>query len=129
MRNLGRWTRRAVVAPCSADSAAASCFSSSGIGPVLELGRAPEIGLALGALELDPRLLEALLDVGHRAERLLLALPLGVHPGRGLALLGERPLELLAARGRAGIVVVAERLQLDLELHDVPVDLVDLGRL
>ena len=28
-----------------------------------------------------------------------------------------------------GIVVVAERLELDLELHDVPVDLVDLGRL
>ena len=28
-----------------------------------------------------------------------------------------------------GIVVVAQRLQLDLELHDVPVDLVDLGRL
>ena len=75
---------------------------------VLKLGRAAEVGLALGALELDPRLLEPLLDIGDRAQRLLLTLPLGVHPGRRLALLGQRPLELLAARRGAGIVIVAE---------------------
>ena len=75
---------------------------------VLELGRAAEIGLTLGALQVCPRLLEALLDVGHRAEGLLLALPLGVHSGRRLALLGEGPLELFTPRGRAGIVVVTE---------------------
>ena len=94
--------------------------------PVLELGRASEVGLALGALEVDLGLLEALLDLGHGTDRLLLALPLGVHPVRALALLGERALELLAPRHRAGIIVVAQRLELDLELHDVPVDLVDL---
>jgi len=54
-----------------------------------------------------------------------------VHPSRPLALFGERPLELLTPRGGAGVVVViaAQRLQLDLQLHDVAVDLVDLGRL
>ncbi len=97
---------------------------------VLKLGRAPEVGLALGALEVGPRLLELLLDIGDRTQRLLLALPLGVHPGRLFALLGERALELRAPRDRAGVVLVgAERLELDLELHDVTVDLVDLGRL
>ena len=37
--------------------------------PVLQLGGAAQIGLALGALELDPRLLELLLDLGDGAER------------------------------------------------------------
>ena len=96
---------------------------------VLQLGGATEVGLALRALELDLGLLQALLDVGHGAERLLLALPLGVHGVRALALLGQRALELLAPGHRARVVVVAQRLQLDLQLHDVAVDLVDLGRL
>ena len=66
--------------------------------PVLELGGAAEVGLALGALELDLGLLELLLELGHGADGLLLALPLGVHRVGALALLGQRALELLAAR-------------------------------
>ena len=97
--------------------------------PVLELGGAAQVGLALGALELGLGLLDPLLELGNGADGLLLALPLGVHRVGALALLGQRPLELLAPRERARVVVVAERLELDLELHDVPVDLVDLGRL
>ncbi len=100
-----------------------------GDGPVAELGGATQVGLALSALELDLGLLELLLKLGDGADGVLLALPLGVHRVGALALLGERPLELLAARHRAGIIVIAQRLELDLELHDVPVDLVDLGRL
>ena len=97
--------------------------------PVLELGGAAQVGLALGALELGLRLLDPLLELGDGTDGLLLALPLGVHRVGALALLGQRPLELLATRDRARIIVVAQRLELDLELHDVPVDLVDLGRL
>src|SRR5581483_11447377 len=78
--------------------------------PVLKLGGATEVGLALGALELDLGLLQALLDVGHGTEGLLLALPLRVHGVGALALLGQRALELLAAAQRARIIVVAERL-------------------
>ncbi len=97
---------------------------------VLELGGATQVGFALSPLELDLGLLDPLLELGHCADRLLLALPLGVHGVRALALLGQAPLELLAARDGPGIVVIgAQRLELDLELHDVPVDLVDLGRL
>ena len=96
---------------------------------VLELRRATQIGLALRPLQFHLGLLDLLLELGHGAHGVLLALPLGVHRVRALALLGQRPLELLAPRDRPRIVVIAQRLELDLELHDVPVDLVDLGRL
>ena len=65
--------------------------------PVLELGRAAEIGLALSALELGLRLLELLLELGDGADGLLLALPLGVHRGRALA--APRRARARAARG------------------------------
>src|SRR5204863_748145 len=94
---------------------------------VLKLRRAPEIGLALSALKVDLRLLELLLKLGDGANGGLLALPLGVHRGRALLLLGQRALKLFAARDGARIVVRTQRLKLDLELHDVPVDFVDLG--
>src|SRR6478609_2546155 len=48
---------------------------------VAQLGGALEIGLALGALGLAVRLLEALLDLAGLRDRLLLALPGGLHRG------------------------------------------------
>ena len=117
------------MASCSASDCGLELLLDLGDRPVAELRGATEVGLALSLLELHPGLLELLLKVGDGAHGLLLALPLGVHRVRALALLGERPLELLAPCHRARIVVVAQRLELDLELHDVPVDLVDLGRL
>ena len=95
----------------------------------MKFGSPPQISLALCTLELDLALLELLLEIGHGPDRLLLALPLGVHGRRALLLLGQRALELLAAGAGAGIVVGAQRLELDLELHDVAVDLIDLGGL
>jgi hypothetical protein len=97
--------------------------------PVLKLGRTAEISLSLGALELRPGLLQALLELRDSADCLLLALPLRVHRRRALALLRQRTLELLATGDGPGVVVLSERLELDLELHDVTVDLVDLSRL
>ena len=54
-----------------------------------------------------------------------------MHRLRPLAFGGEGPFKLLAPGHRAGVLgaVRPERLQLDLQLHDVPVDLIDLGRL
>ena len=52
-----------------------------------------------------------------------------MHRVRALALLGQRALQLLATGHRPGIVIVAQGLQLDLQLHHVPVHLIDLGRL
>src|SRR5581483_4848984 len=73
---------------------------------VLKLGRPAEIGLALSAVKLGPRLVELLLEVGDRAHGLFLPLPLGVHRRRALLLLGQGALQLLAPGHRAGIVVV-----------------------
>src|SRR5205085_8961316 len=82
---------------------------------VLKLGGAAEIGLALSALEVRPGLVDALLEIGDRTDRLLLTLPLGVHRRGALALFGQRALELLAADRRSRVIVIsAQRLELDL---------------
>ena len=100
------------------------------LGDVLveELRGALEVGIALGSLGLEPRLLELLLELGDALDRLLLALPLRLHRIRALAQLGEVPLDRLAALDRGRVGLLAQRGELDLELHHAAVDLVDLGR-
>ncbi len=93
---------------------------------VAQLGGALVVELALGALELRARLVEALGDLAEALGGLLLALPLGAHAGDLLAQLGELALDLRAALG--GGVVLGDGEVLDLELLDAPLDLVDLGR-
>src|SRR5947208_3612181 len=95
---------------------------------VAQLGRALEVGLALGALGLAVRLLEALLDLASLRDGLLLALPHSLHGGRGLAQLGQLALDRLAAGGRRLVLLLRQGLVLDLELHHPALDLVDLGR-
>ena len=60
--------------------------------PVLQLRRAAEVGLALGALEFQTLLVELALDLGEALDRLLLALPFGRHRRGALLLLGQRAL-------------------------------------
>ena len=96
--------------------------------PVAKLGGALEVGGALGALDLAAGLLEAVLQRADVSDRVLLGLPLGLHGGGALALLGELALDRLAALGGGGVGLLGERGQLDLELHHAAVDLVDLGR-
>ena len=91
-----------------------------------QLGGALVVELALGALELRARLVEALGDLAETLGGLLLALPLGAHAGGLLAQLGELALDLGAALG--GGVVLGDGEVLDLELLDAALDLVDLGR-
>ena len=95
---------------------------------VAQLGGALQVGVALGALDLAVRLLEALLDLAHGADRVLLGLPLGLHPRRALAQLGQLALDRLAALLGGLVLLLAQRLALDLELHHAALDLVDLGR-
>src|SRR3954467_3262792 len=93
---------------------------------VAQLGRALVVELALGALELAARLVEALAQLAVALGLLLLALPLGAHAGRLLAQVGELALDLLPSLG--GGLVLADGDLLDLELLDPALDLVDLGR-
>src|SRR2546430_926070 len=95
---------------------------------VAQLRRALEVGLALGALGLAVRLLEALLDLAGLRDGLLLALPYGLHGRRGLAQLGQLALDRLAAGLRRLVLLLRQRLVLDLELHHPALDLVDLRR-
>src|ERR1700755_1067649 len=90
-----------------------------------QLGGALVVQLALGALELAARLVEALAQLAVALGLLLLALPLGAHAGRLLAQLGELALDLLAPGG--GGLVLGDGDLLDLELLDAALDLVDLG--
>ena len=95
---------------------------------VAQLCGALEVGVALGALGLAMGALESLLGAADGVDRLLLALPVRLHLVRALAQVGQLALDRLAA-GDAGVVLLLlERLELDLELLDPALDLVDLLR-
>ena len=85
---------------------------------VAQLGGALEVAVALGALGLAVRLLELLLGVADRVDRLLLVLPVRLHRVRALAQVGELALDRLAARLRGLVLLLLQRLALDLELLD-----------
>ena len=95
---------------------------------VAQLGRALQIGVALGALGVAVRLLESLLRFADRGDRLLLGLPAGLHLAGALAQVRQLALDRLAARDRRIVTLLLQRVQLDLELLDAALDLVDLGR-
>ena len=71
-----------------------------------QLGGALEVELALGALELRARLVEALGQLAEALGLLLLALPLGAHARGLLAQLGELALDLRRG-GRSAVSSLA----------------------
>src|SRR4029434_9735000 len=93
-----------------------------------DLGALRQIAAACGLLGLDARLLDLLFDLADAAEHFLLLLPLGFHGRRALTQLGQLALDRAAAFNVARIFLLLERHPLDLELHDAPLDLVDLLR-
>jgi len=62
--------------------------------PVLELRGFREVALASHRVDLEARLLDLLLGRADLLDRRLLLLPVGLHPGRGLAQLGDLLLDL-----------------------------------
>ena len=95
---------------------------------VAQLGGTLQVGIAFGALGLGALALERLLDFAHAPDRVLLGLPLRLHRRRALLEVGELTLDRLTALARRIVLLLGHRLVLDLELHDPPLDLVDLDR-
>ncbi len=95
-------------------------------GAVVELGHPAEIARALRLLERDARLLELLLDPGLGVDLLLLGLPARGQLGRLLFEVGQLGFEVGQPVLRRGVGLLLQRLALDLELDDAPVEILDL---
>ena len=99
--------------------------------PILLLevgGLAQAGGLKTDTLERNSRQFEAVertQDTGAR-QLLLFCLPFGGQLGRALLKLLQLLLELLQPVARSRIVLLLERLALDLQLHDAAVEFIDL---
>jgi hypothetical protein len=91
-----------------------------------EFARLRPVALALGVGEGRARLVELLLDLGGPAEAVLLRLPARRHLSRLRLERGEVGLQTLQPVARTGVALLLQRLLLDLELNDSPVDLVQL---
>src|SRR5579872_3974304 len=91
---------------------------------VLQLRHAPEIARAPRGVELEAGSIELLADLRGALDRRLLGLPhlleIGIFPAERR----ERPLERRQARARGLVLFLLQRLLLDLELDDAPLELV-----
>ena len=90
---------------------------------------APPIAAPLHLLQFGARLVELLLQLLRARQLLLLGLPFGGELGGFLLQLLQFLDELLQAVLRGRVVLLLQRLALDLQLHDAAVELVDLLRL
>ena len=95
---------------------------------VAQLGGLAEVALAGGLVDLEAGLLDLLLRRADLLDRLLLLLPVRLHAGGLLLQVGDLALDLGEALLRGLVLLLLERLALDLELDDPPLDGVDLGR-
>ena len=93
---------------------------------IAQLAGAREIATALHDLELAAGLVELLLQALHGGQLLLLGAPLGSEIGRLAIQLGDLLLDLLEPILGGGVRFLLQRLALDLELDDAPVELVEL---
>src|SRR6267143_394939 len=96
--------------------------------PVADLGRLLQIAAARRQLGFGAQLLELGLLRPDLLDRVLLRLPLRLHRVRLLAQLGQLLLDLRPALLGRLVLFLGQRLTLDLELHDLALDLVDLLR-
>ena len=93
---------------------------------VLELGGPAVVGGALGGLDLDLERLELRLGRAEAGDGALLLLPAALEGVGALADVGELPLERLEARPGRVVLLLAQRLALDLQLDAAPLQLVEL---
>ena len=95
---------------------------------VLDLAGLGEVGLALGAVVAALGIGQIRLGDLDRLDRVLLVLPAGLHLAGALLELRQLGLDRREPVLGGAILLLLERLLLDLELLDAAVDLVDLGR-
>ena len=95
---------------------------------VLQLGCAAVVGAALRLFDLVPRAVDLLLDARHALDHLALAAQPRVQAAALLLQVGQLALDGRQPLLRRGVALLLQRLALDLELHDAPLDLVQLGR-
>jgi hypothetical protein len=95
---------------------------------VLQLGRFRVVARALGALDLEAHLLEALLERARSLDRVLFLVPLRGQPRAIFLECRQLLLELAEALFGRLVRFLPQCFALDLELHDPALDLVELGR-
>ena len=96
-----------------------SCRSSCGELAVLQLGGAVQVVLPLGLLDLDLGLLDLLAQLREPLHGVLLRLPPRLRARRPRPCRSASSFSsLLEPLARGGVLLLAERLALDLELHD-----------
>ena len=114
------------IAPLDACGGFGELLLELGDAAVLQLAGLGEVAAALRLLELDPGGVELLLDLGLAGDLLLFRLPALGQLGRLLLEVGELALERLQPVLRRGVAFLLQRLALDLELDDPPVEILDL---
>ncbi len=95
---------------------------------VLQLGRLRVVAGALRQLDVQAHLLELLLQLAHVLDGFLLLLPVRLQPRLLFLEVGQLLLELGQPLARRLVLFLAQRLALDLELHDAAAHLVELRR-
>ncbi len=95
---------------------------------VLQLGGAVEVVGPLGLLDLVADLLELLAQLAGRLDGRLLALPLGLEPVPLRLHVGDLLFQIGQPLLRGGIFLLLERLALDGELGDAPLEVLQLLR-
>src|SRR5207253_8162 len=87
-----------------------------------------EVGRPLGPLGLDPRFLDASLELPDPSDDLLFTLPASLERVAPLGKVRQRLVEQPKALARSLVLLLLQRLPLDLELPDLPLQLVELDR-
>ena len=122
----GVTTSCAMAPPLPSSSSTAFSFDFEiGDDAVSELAGAGEVAPPLRLLELDAGLVELLLQLLRRGELLLLLLPAARKRIRLLLEIDDLLLELGKPVLGGRVLLFLQRLALDLELHDAPVELIE----
>ena len=100
----------------------------TGQGVILQPGHFLQVVIPLRLLHLAAGILDLLLDALDSGNGLLLDLPLGPHGVTFAFQLGKLPVDVGQPVFAPGVLLLAQGLFLDLQLHDLPLRLVQLRR-
>ena len=95
---------------------------------VADLSHLFQVALPLGRLLLDVGLFNGFLDLANAIDGFLLILPVAPHLGSRLLPVRQLPFQLGEPFPGGSILLLGESLLLYFQLHDVPLDLIQLGR-